>query len=139
MDIQAGPASFMMARISAKSRLTRPGTVMTSAMACDCMAKDFIRHLESAINAGLVIRKFQQSIIGDDNQGIDFGDELADAFFGYLHTAIAFKSEGLGNGGDGQGARSAWPFQPLRDSTGTRATAHTGGQEDHIRARLKPV
>ena len=32
MDIQAGPASFITERTSAKSRLMRPGTVMTSAM-----------------------------------------------------------------------------------------------------------
>ncbi len=60
--------------------------------------------------------------------------KLFDALFGSTHTARTFEMERFGNNTNGQNAGFLGGTCNDRGCTGTRTTAHTGGDEYHVAA-----
>ncbi len=58
--------------------------------------------------------------------------QFFDALFGGAHTVCAFKMEGFGDHPNRQHAMIATGFGQNWCGTGSGATAHTRGDEDHI-------
>ena len=124
----------MMERMSEKSRLIRPGVVMMSAMPSTAW-----RRMSSADAKGLhEVRAFrddfEQLVVRDGDDGIDAGGEFGQSFFGLLLPPRSFEAEGLGDNRDGKRVEFFREGSDHRSSTGARAAADAGGDEDHVRA-----
>ena len=74
-----------------------------------------------------------QSVVRNDDQGVDVFRKFGNAFFRLLHSSLTFKAEGFGYDTDGQNAEFPCRFRNDGSRTGAGAAAHTGGNEDHVR------
>jgi hypothetical protein len=97
------------------------------------MEENLVSQTEGVFNAGFLVDKLEKAVVRDDNQGIDLGHQILKSFLSNLVAMTAFKTEGFGDYGDGQGAALLGYLSYNRDRAGARAAAHTGGDEDHIR------
>jgi len=107
IDIQAGPASFMIAFTSAKSRLIRPGTVITSEIALPRVFQHIVGESEGILDARRCVAQGEKPVVRDDNQGIDFAEKPYDTLFatsygGRLRIRTALVTMAMVR------ARSAW-------------------------------
>ena len=92
MASSAGPASPMILRTSAKSRLMMPGRVMTSLMPWMAWQQDVVRGAQGVLEAGLGVAHREQAVVGDDDQRVDLLAQGADALFGTLRHACCPRS-----------------------------------------------
>ena len=77
MPSSALPASAMIVRTSAKSRLIRPGSVIRSRDALDALAQHVVGDAERLDHRGLLVQHRQQLVVRDDDQRVDlFGQRL---------------------------------------------------------------
>jgi hypothetical protein len=95
--------------------------------------EDFIGHLESAIDTGLVVAEVEQAVIGDDNKGIHLVNQIRDPIFSDLATVDALKGEGFGDDGNGERPALSGKFSRYWYPPGAGTAAQTGGKENHIR------
>ena len=109
------------------------------------------RHVDDLGNAGHrviehiigVLHPFQhafvfvdlfQLFVENDDQRIDVQGQLLQAFVGDVHALLAFVRERLGNHRHRQRAQFLGHFGHDGSGARARATAHAGGDEDHVRA-----
>ena len=132
--ISAAPPSDMIVRTSAKSRLIRPGTVISSEMPWTPWRSTSSARRKACLQVGALVHDLQQAVVGDDDQGIGLLFELGDAGFGRLDAARAFEGEGAGDHANGQRADFLGDLRHDRRAAGAGAAAHAGGDEDHVGA-----
>ena len=135
MPISAEPASRMIVRTSAKSRLIRPGTVIRSVIPWTPW-----RRMSSALRKASRTRlapldDLQQLLVRDDDQGVDLVAQLLDPVERLLHPAPALELERLRHDADGQRADLLLgDLGDHRRGAGAGAAALAGGDEDHVGA-----
>ena len=105
--MSADPASFMIARTSAKSRLMRPGTVMMSLIPWTPW-----RRTSSTTRKASRIEVFfwttsREPVVRDRDQRVDLGLELLGGLLGDELAPVALEAERLGHDADRQRARAS--------------------------------
>ena len=93
-----------------------------------------VGHAEGLGEGGPLIGDAEEILVGNDDQGVDVALKLADAGVGQAHAMAAFEMERLGDHTDGQDPSLAGALGDDRAGAGARAPAHSGGDEDHVRA-----
>ena len=71
MPMSAEPASFMIARTSAKSRLMSPGTVMMSLMPWTPWRRTSSTTRKASTMRGVLLDDVLEPVVGDRDQGVD--------------------------------------------------------------------
>ena len=100
----------------------------------DGLLQHVVGDAEGVGEGDLLVGDELQTVVRDDDHGVDLIGEVGDTGLGLLHAVGAFEAEGLRHDGDGQDARV---MRDLRDDgrcAGAGAAAHAGGDEDHIGA-----
>ena len=103
-DIRAAPPSSMMERTSAKSRLIRPGTVISSLNALNTLPQHVVGDDEGFTDGGGFVEDMQEPVVRDGDQRINGFAEAAHGAFGYAAALRAFECERLGDDADCQRA-----------------------------------
>ena len=98
------------------------------------MGKDRVGHSESIKKSVFFSDDVENSLIGDNNEGIDLFFQFLNPLFGLDHPAGAFKKKGFGDDGDSQG--TDFFGNGGNDGGGTSAgtAAFTGGNKNHVGA-----
>ena len=133
MPIRAEPASRMIVRTSAKSRLTRPGIGDQVGDALDALAQDVVGHPERVHDRRLLLDDLEQPVVLDHDQRVDLS-RARDAELGLLGALAALERERPCHDTDGQRAELARDLGDDRRAAGAGAAALAGGHEDHVRA-----
>ena len=81
-----------------------------------------------------VLRHSQQFLVRDDDGRVHRFHQFGDAALRLLHAAFAFEGERLGDHRDGKRAHFARQRGDDRRSPRARASAKSGGDENHVRA-----
>ena len=95
--------------------------------------KHFVREGKGLHQARVVRGDLKQTIVGNRDEGVDRLLELADPLFGEAHPSTALEAEGLGDHADCECTALPRDLSDDRSRSSTRAAAHTGGHEDHVR------
>lgn len=98
------------------------------------IAQYTVGSLEGIQQRGVLAQHRQQLLVGDGNQGIDLFGQRLDPGHRDLHAALALERERLGDHRDRQDVHLLGDLRHHRGGTGTRTTAHAGGDEDHVGA-----
>ena len=96
------------------------------------LLQHIISDAESVGKGDLLIGDILQTVIGNDNQGVDLGTQLSNTCL--THTVGTLKLEGLGHNAHSQNASLVSQVSHDGSSAGTGTAAHTGGDEHHIGA-----
>ena len=104
MPIIALPISLITVRMSAKSRLIRPGITIRSVTPRTPRMQHLVGHLEGVGEGRALVGDAEQVLVRDDDQRIDELLQLLDAGLGDAHAVAALEVEGLGHHADGQDA-----------------------------------
>ena len=88
--------------------------------------------LERVDDANGAVGQFQQSVVRNDDQRVDFLAQVLDAERGGSGTLRTFEAERTGHHGDGQRALLVGRTCHDRAGTGSGATALTAGDEHHV-------
>ena len=102
--------------------------------ALNALTQHVVGSLESVHQGDALLADELQALVGDDDQGVYVHHQGGNALLGQAHLALALKGEGLGDDADGQDAQVMGSLGHDRGSAGAGATAHTGGDEDHLGA-----
>ncbi len=89
---RAWPASDMIVRTSAKSRLMSAGQRDEVGDALDALAQDVVGDLEGLDHRGLLVEDLEQAVVGDDDQRVDLGGQRLDALLGLVAAAACPRS-----------------------------------------------
>ena len=81
-----------------------------------------------------MIVQFQQTVVGDHNQGIHVVFETGNSFIRVLAASGGFEGEGLADHAHRQRAGLFCNLRHDWGGAGAGATAHSHGQENHVRA-----
>ena len=74
----------------------------------------------------------QQSVVRDDDEGVDLVTQRVDAEIGLTRSAASFEGERAGDHTDGERAEVLGDLRDDRCTTGTGATTFACGHEDHV-------
>ena len=96
--------------------------------------KHIVSHFEGIGERGLVVGHAEQILVGDDDQCVDLVLQFLYALFGHAHAFPTLEVEGHCHETDGEHAHLAGYACHDRGRSGARASAHAGGDEDHVRA-----
>ena len=102
--------------------------------ALNARQENLVGSTEGIENGDVRVGDFQKTVVRDDDQGVDLFAQGRDTTLGLSRTAVTLEGEGAGHDTDGQGTRVASNLGNNRGRTRTRATALTGGHENHVRA-----
>ena len=102
--------------------------------AFDAVLQHVVRHLEGVEHAGVDFGDLQQSVVRNDDQGIDVVLQELDAELGVFFSLASFEGERLGDHAYGKRAHGLRSLRDDRRSAGTGAAAHAGGDEHHVAA-----
>ena len=86
----------------------------------------------SAMPNALAIRNVLQTVVRDDDEGVDLIGQGGDSGLCLLHAVCTLELEGLRHDTDGQDAGLMCEIRNDRGCARAGATAHTGGDEDHV-------
>ena len=103
----------------------------------DALMQDGVGHFQGILpSKGLVflLVKFQEAVVGDDDDGVGVFLEAFDAFLSVFAAGGGLEGEGAADHGDGQGAAGFGDFADHRGGAGAGAAAHPDGDKDHIGA-----
>ena len=139
MPISAVPASFMIVRTSAKSRLIRPGIVIRSQMPWTPW-----RRTSSAMRNASSIDVARSSTSSSRSFGIDddrvaVRAQLVDAVVGLARRLVPSNLNGVVTMPDRQRAELARDPRDDRRGAGAGASALARGDEDHVRAAKRAL
>ena len=95
-------------------------------------AEHFVRVGEGLLQ-GEVAEELAQLVVADDEQGVDGGAHLLEAFRSLRGAALAFEVERDRHDADGQDAEFLAGLGDDRRGAGARTTAHAGRDEHHRR------
>ena len=98
----------------------------------DTLQEDFVGHLEGVEHRGLVVRDRQQSVVRDDNEGVDLFLQGLDACIGLGRTTLTFESEGASDHTNGECAEALGNLCDNGSCTSAGAATLTGGDEHHV-------
>ena len=82
MPSSAWPASRIVVRTSAKSRLMSPGSVISSEMPCTPWRSTSSATWKASTIVVVAREDGEQALVGDDDQGVDLLGERLDALLG---------------------------------------------------------
>ena len=102
--------------------------------AADALPQHVVGHAEGLFDRGLGIDHVEQALIGDGDQRVDRLAQPGDALLGRAAATGALEVEGLGDDADGERAGRASMLGDDGRRSGAGATAHAGGDEDHVGA-----
>ena len=89
--------------------------------------------LAAGIDEGeVVVAEEQELLVGDRDECVDLLGEHRQADLGAACALASLEEEGLGDDADGQGPLLARDLRDDGCGTGSRSTAHAGGDEDHV-------
>ena len=108
MPMSAEPASFMIARTSAKSRLMSPGTVMMSLMPWTPWRRTSSTTRKASRMLVFFWTTSREAVVRDRDEGVDLGLELLGGLLGDELAPGALEAERLGDDADRQRAGSPW-------------------------------
>ena len=134
MPIRAEPASRMIVRTSAKSRLTRPGTVIRSVMPWTPWRRMSSAIRKASVDRGPLLDDLEQPVVLDHDQRVDPVAEALDALVGLLRALAALEDERPRDDPDRERLELACELGDDRRPAGTGAPALAGGDEDHVGA-----
>ena len=132
MPMSADPASLMIILTSAKSVLMRPGVVISSVMPCTPCSSTSSAILKASHDGGLLVGDRQESIVGDDDLGVDLLAQALDALVGLHGSAAPLEAEGSGDDADGQRTGGLGDLGDDRGRAGAGPAALAGGDEHHV-------
>ena len=95
--------------------------------------KDVVGHLERVLGRDLLLADHVEALVGDHEQGVDLLLEALNALLGGPGPPQALECERRGDDADGQRVRLLDDAGEYRRRAGTRAAAHAGRDEDHVR------
>ena len=98
----------------------------------NAVVKDFIRHLQRVGVRGTLVRHAEEVFVWNDDQGINRSGEKLNAFISLTLAHNTFKCERLGRNANSQNTAFFQCLGNERRSARTRATAHAGGDENHV-------
>jgi len=90
--------------------------------------------LERLGEGHFLVRHIEQSLIRDDDQGVDLLPKGRGRLLGNRPPATPLKGEGLGHHPDREGAVVSRDLGDDRGRARSGSATHPGSQEDHIRA-----
>ena len=96
------------------------------------LTQHIVRDLEGVAEGDFLVGGKFETLIGDDDEGVDLAAQLLNARVSGTHTARTFKLKGLGNDADRQNAGLARDLGNNGGAAGARAAAHAGSDEHHI-------
>ena len=134
MPISAEPASRMIVRTSAKSRLTRPGDRDQVGDALDALAQDVVGHPERVHDRRVLVDHLQQPVVLDHDQRVDVLAQVADPELGLLGALAALERERPRHDADRDRLELARELGHRRCAAGPGAAALACGDEDHVGA-----
>ena len=108
MPMSAEPASFMIVRTSAKSRLMSPGTVMMSLMPWTPWRSTSSTTRKASRIDGVLLDDVPEPVVGDRDERVDLGLELLGRLLGDELALGALEAERLGHDADRQRAAAPW-------------------------------
>ena len=98
------------------------------------LAEDVVGHPERLEDRSRLLDHLQQPVVLDHDQRVDAVAKVLDADLGLVGAALALEGERLRDDADGQRLELATELGNDRRGAGPRATALTGGDEDHVGA-----
>ena len=99
----------------------------------DCLMQDVVCDFECVLEADLLLGDVLQSLIRDNDQGIDVLLERLDAGVCLLHALLALECERTSDNADRQDAHLARDLCDNRSTAGAGTAAHACGDEYHVR------
>src|SRR6202022_705968 len=100
--------------------------------ALNTLTQHVIGHLERVGDRRLLVDDLHETLVRDGDERVDPRLQVADALFSRLLAAQTLETERLGDGPDRQRAGFSGYLGDDRRSSGSRATAHAGGDEHHV-------
>src|SRR5690606_38252950 len=98
-------------------------------------AEQHVVGLAEGIQQGSTAAQYaHQLLVGDGDQRVDMLGQLADTLLSHCLALATFEVEGTRDHGNGEDAHFTRDFRNHGRSPRTGATAHAGGDEDHVRA-----
>ena len=101
--------------------------------ALDTREEHLVGSTESVEHGDVRVRDLQETIVRDDDQGVDLFAQGRHAALSLSRTTVALEREGTGHNADRQSASIAGDLGDNGGGTGTGATSLTGGHEHHVR------
>ena len=100
----------------------------------DALHEHLVGDPEGVGDGDLLIGHRQQTVIGDDDEGVDLLRQTVDALVGLGRTSMTLEAERAGDHTDGESSQRTGDLGDDRGSSSTRATAFTCRHEDHVGA-----
>ena len=101
----------------------------------DGLPQDVIGHLERIHDRHAGVGDLEESVVGDDDEGVDGVTEALDALLGLHGATTTLEAERPSDDTHGEGTHLTGDLCDHRGATGSRATALSGGDEDHVGPR----
>ena len=134
MPSSALPASDMIVRTSAKSRLIRPGQRHQVGDALHALAQHVVGDAEGLDHRRVAIEHRQQPVVRDHDQRVDLLAERGDPGLSLVATARALELERTRDDADRQRAELAGDLRNHRRGARAGAAAGAGRDEHHVGA-----
>ena len=100
----------------------------------DALTQHIVGRLKGVHQGDLLLTDHLQALVGDDDEAVHVHQQVGDALLGQTHLPLALKGEGLGDDAHGQDAQIVCHLGHHGSCAGAGPAAHTGGDEDHLRA-----
>ena len=100
----------------------------------DTLEQHLVGLLEGVEDRDAAVGDREQSVVGDDDEGVDLLAELADALLRGVGAAASLEGEGAGHHTDRQGAQRAGDARHDGRAAGAGAAALAGRHEHHVGA-----
>ena len=98
------------------------------------MEQDLVGHRERLDHRGALVRDRQQTLVRDDDEGVDLLAQALDALLGLVRAPPALEGERPGDDADRERAEALGRLGDDRGGAGAGAAALAGGDEDHVGA-----
>ena len=132
MPISADPASFMIARTSAKSWLIKPGHRDDVADPLDALAQHVIDDAEGVEDAGVLLDDVLEPVVRDRDERIDLRLQLLGRLLGDELALVALERERLRHDADRQGTGVLGDLRDDRRGTRPGPATEARGDEHHV-------
>ncbi len=96
------------------------------------LPEDVVRHAEGIDDGGLLLDHLEQAVVLDHDQRVDSVAKLVDAVLRLVRALASLESERPRDDSNGQRPDLLAELGDDRRAAGARATAFTGGDEDHV-------
>ena len=134
MPISAEPAPVMTDFTSAKSRLMRPGVVISDVMPSTPWNRTWSAMRNASTIGVLAIGDLKQPVVRNDDQRVDGLLQLGDAEVCLRGALAALEPERPGDDADRERPEPLGDLGDDRSAAGPRTATFAGGDEDHVGA-----